>query len=148
MFYLYLKANRKVITREYWVHPLYSQRDTEGAWSTVIEQVRELYPDKHKAIMRISQESFDILLHMVKDDITKMDTVMRRAITAAQRLCVTLLFLAAGDSTRTLSLLFRMGESSIRDIVYSTCAALWKNLKGKYVKLPNTVQEWLEVADG
>ena len=67
--------------------------------------------------MRVSKDCFDDILSYVVDDIAKQDTTFRTAIHPAQRLAMTLLFLSTGDSWKSLALLFRVGESTIRGIV-------------------------------
>lgn len=119
---LYVAHNRKK-SREYWVHPLLRSRSTEGAWETYVKTCRERFPDKHKEALRMNSESFDMILEMIKDTISKQDTNYRRAIPADQRLCVTLYFLSTGDSFRTVSTLFRLGVSTVRQIVHNTCQA-------------------------
>ncbi|XP_061597942.1 uncharacterized protein LOC133461167 [Cololabis saira] len=41
-----------------------------------------------------------------------------------------------------------MGVSTIRQFVPETCAAIHQVLKEKYLKCPDTVEEWQQVADG
>ena len=60
---------------------------------------------------------FDELLNKVKAFIQKQDTYMSDAISAHDRLCVTLRFLAYGASYKDLSYSFRMSTSAISNIV-------------------------------
>lgn len=46
--------------------------------------------------MRMPEEVFNDLLELVTPLIKKEDTVMRKAISAKERLCLTLRFLASG----------------------------------------------------
>ena len=71
----------------------------------------------------------------------------RRAIPPDQRLCVTLFYLATVDSFKTVALLFRMGESTVRKIVYDTCQALWDNMSSDYLRTPTTAEEWIKIAE-
>ena len=134
--------------REYWTHPIFLKRPTEGAWKVLIMEFRERYPSKHKESLRVSVEGFDHILHMIRPYIEKKDTRCRKAISPEQRLCVTLMFLALGDSFKTLSNLFRMGQTSIRRIVYITCHALSIALRDTYLKTPSTEDEWRRIAHG
>ncbi|KAK1903084.1 Protein ALP1-like, partial [Dissostichus eleginoides] len=43
---------------------------------------------------------------------------------------------------------FRVGVSTIRQFVPETCTAIYEVLKEKYLKCPDTVEEWQPVADG
>jgi hypothetical protein len=73
---------------------------------------------------------------------------MRIPICAAQRLAVTLRFLAVGDNYHSLSYEYRMGVSTVSNIIDETCLAIYESLRGEYLKLPNTQAEWKEVSDG
>ena len=61
----------------------------------------------------MSKERFDHLLNLVRRRIQKKDTVFRKAITAEERLVMTLRYLATGCSQQTLSYAFRVGRASV-----------------------------------
>lgn len=52
-------------------------------------------------------------------------------------------FLATGNSFRSLAFSFRMGEKTVRNIIYETCMAIWNKMQPK----PPTEQEWKEIAN-
>ena len=54
----------------------------------------------------------------------KKDTNLRKSIPAAERLMLTMRFLASGDSQISLSYLFRMGNKSVSRIVSETSEAI------------------------
>ena len=54
----------------------------------------------------------------------KKDTNLRKAIPAAERLMLTMRFLASGDSQVSLSYLFRMGKKGVSRIVSETSEAI------------------------
>ena len=56
-------------------------------------------------------------------------------------------YLATGESFQSLSYQFRVGTSTISKIVTEVCDAIWVTMKGRYMAIPNTSQEWQEVAD-
>ena len=60
----------------------------------------------HFKYVRMLKERFDNLLSLVRDKIMKKDTQMRSAITAEQRLLITLRYLASGVSQQDLNLKF------------------------------------------
>ena len=132
--------------RRWWVHPINQLRDDHGAWPLLMDRFRIEFPDKHRRTMRVSRESFDKILRYVKPTIAKQDTHLRQSIPAEQRLCITLFYLATGDSFHTLHLFFRKGESTIRHFVYETCQAIWDTMSAEFVKTPTTSQEWKKIA--
>lgn len=132
--------------RRWWVHPINELRQDEGAWTVLMERFRNEFPEKHQATIRLSKENFDKILQHVRPVIEKQDTQFRDAIPAQQRLCVTLYFLATGDSIHSLHLFFRMGQSTIRDIIYETSQAIWDTMGPLYMKTPSSPQEWKKIA--
>ena len=71
---------------------------------------------------------------------------MRKAITAEESLALTLRFLATGDSQQFLSFSFRMGKTTVSDIVTETSNAIYQVLKEKYLSAPHTKEEWLKIS--
>ena len=94
----------------------------------------------------MSPNRFQHLLELARPLITKKDTKMRKAITAEERLAVTLHFLATGDSQQSLSFSFRMGETTVNTIVTETSNAIYQVLKEKYLSAPHTKEEWLKIS--
>uniref|UniRef100_A0A667X2E5 DDE Tnp4 domain-containing protein n=1 Tax=Myripristis murdjan TaxID=586833 RepID=A0A667X2E5_9TELE len=95
----------------------------------------------------MTAEEFEFVLSKVAPLITKTHTKLRRAITAKERLALTLRFLATGESFSSLSFQFRIGESTVSMIVSQTCEALHRTLCDEYLKTPNTEKEWLDIAE-
>jgi hypothetical protein len=60
---------------------------------------------------------------------------MRRAITPRERLSVTLLFLATGKSYEDLKISAAVSIQSYGVIIPENCAAIYKVLKKKYLKV-------------
>ena len=66
----------------------------------------------HYDYVRMSKERFDHLLSLIRDKITKKDTHMREAITAEERLVITLRYLSAGIAQKDLCCNFRVGRTT------------------------------------
>ena len=84
----------------------------------------------------MSPERFDHLLSLVKPLITKEDANYRQSISPAERLALTIRFLATGESQISLSCSFRIGKSTVSKIIAETCDALHRVLFPLYVKPP------------
>ncbi|KAK9701028.1 hypothetical protein QE152_g30850 [Popillia japonica] len=65
---------------------------------------------------------------------------MRESISARHRLDVTLRFLATGETYRSLMYSTRIHETTISKIIPETCSAIYKRLKGEYLKTPTTCE--------
>lgn len=48
---------------------------------------------------------------------------------------------------RLIAMFFRMGISTVREIVYETCDAIWQSMHEKYVKTPSTLEDWNVIAE-
>lgn len=94
----------------------------------------------------MDQDQFQEILQLVTPIIQREDTVMRESISPAERLAVTLRFLATGESFTSLSFTFRISRQAISRIVIDTCQALYTVLKTDYMKVPSNEQEWLAIA--
>ncbi|KAJ8936864.1 hypothetical protein NQ318_009527 [Aromia moschata] len=77
----------------------------------------------------MDQESFDYLLELVLPDIEKKDTNMREAISASQRLSITLRYLASGIDLEDLKFTCAIAPQTLDFIIMETCSAITKVLK-------------------
>ena len=69
-----------------------------------------------------------------------------KVISSAERLTLTLRFLATGQTFRSLSFQFRISRSAISYIVREVCQAIFNVLGGKYLRVPTTADECLNIA--
>lgn len=54
--------------------------------------------------------------------------------------------MATGESYRSLAFHFRLGRTTVSEIVSETCNILWSTLKDEYMPIPTT-EKWYEIAD-
>ena len=94
----------------------------------------------------MSPESFKYLLNVVGPTISKEDTRFRKAIPSAERLCLTLHYLAYGGSQQSFSFSFRIAKSTICSIISEICKAIWDCLSEQYVRPPRTSDDWKRIA--
>ena len=92
--------------------------------------------------MRMSPESFNYLLNVVGPIISKEDTRFRKAIPSAERLCLTLHYLAYGGSQQSLNFSFRIAKSTVCFIINEKCKVIWDCLSEQYVQPPRTTDDW------
>nr|CAH7722722.1 unnamed protein product [Callosobruchus chinensis] len=72
----------------------------------------------------------------------------REAVSARERLIVTLRYLATGRNIADLKFSCAISPQLLGKIIPETCWALFKTLKEEYMKFPSSQEEWLEIADG
>lgn len=89
----------------------------------------------------MSSEAFEYLSAQLAPFISKRDTNYRKAISARQRLAITLYRLADTASYRTIANLFGIGRSTVCVIVIEVCEAIVEVLLPRYIRLPETGQE-------
>ncbi|XP_025413693.1 uncharacterized protein LOC112685883 [Sipha flava] len=75
--------------RRYWVHPMNSDREKKKKFTAFYENIRK-HPEKFYEYFRMSLKSFDELLTRLRVHLTKENTNTRNAISAEERLTVTL----------------------------------------------------------
>ncbi|XP_050320922.1 uncharacterized protein LOC126753463 isoform X2 [Bactrocera neohumeralis] len=125
---------------------MWLQNKNEFSNNKLLKTLRETEPKDYKNYMRMSDEVFYDLLLKVKVFIEKEDTIMREAISAENRLAITLRFLATGNSFEDLKFSTAISAQAIGKIVIETCKAIIKVLKDS-IKLPKTPEQWMAVAD-
>ncbi|KAK0152724.1 Protein ALP1-like [Merluccius polli] len=135
------KKKKRVWTRS-WV-----SRRGEYGMSVLQKELEETDRRGFRELLGMDVDDFNFLLDKVQPLIQRKDTTLRKAITARQRLAVTLRFLATGESFRSLCFQYRIGRSTIGQIVTETCEALCMVLKD-HLKTPTTEAGWREVARG
>ena len=96
--------------------------------------------------IRMTPERFEHLLSLVGPLITKVNTKMRQAISAAERLTLTLRYLASGDDQQSISFSYRIGKTTVSHIIQETLNAIWKALKDKYVSPPKSATDWKNIS--
>lgn len=124
-----------------------SRRQKFGEYFNLIQEIRSSDPEIHFQYFRMSKELFDVLLEYVETYISHSKN-HALPISPAERLAVTLRYLATGDSQQTICFSYRIGKSTMSSILKETCMALWRCLKDKYLLLPTTAVQWKNIASG
>eukprot|EP00079_Xenopus_tropicalis_P032648 XP_017946419.1 PREDICTED: uncharacterized protein LOC105946347 [Xenopus tropicalis] len=92
------------------------------------------------------QRTLNILCQNQRPCVTHNDTIMRRAVSAEERLCITIRYLATGQSFSALYYQFLVGRSTISCIVRETCTVIWEQLQPNVMPQP-TEKSWLHIAE-
>lgn len=118
-----------------------------GKFSNIVQELRIEDTNGYKEMMRMAHEQFLETLTAIEPSVTKRQVIGgHKVISPAERLTLTLRFLATGETFRSLSFQFRISRSAISYIVREVCQAIFKVLGEKYLRVPTTVDEWLEIA--
>ena len=137
-------------TRRWRVRPFYQVRQQQGGFKEYSE-MRTTDTDLHFKYIRMSPVLFDRLLSLIQPFLRtrrRYVSARRPHISNAQKLVLTLKFLASGQSPQDLAISYRIGHSTVHDIVGEVCNAIWLGLVSHYVRCPSTPVEWKNVASG
>ncbi|XP_040074458.1 protein ALP1-like [Ixodes scapularis] len=109
------------------------------------QELLESDPVEYRRLLRVGSNQFADILSSIASCIQKLDTQMRPAIPAKDKLQLTLRFLASGESQHSSSRQFRISQSAVNGFLVETCDAIYKMLGPKYLVSPRTKDEWLAV---
>ena len=85
--------------------------------------------------LRMSPERVEHLISLVGPFVIKKHCRSRDVISPAERIVLTLQYLATGNSQQSLSFAFRIGRSIVCHIISETCEGIWKALHAIYLKV-------------
>jgi hypothetical protein len=90
----YVKRRKQKLQKiqKLWVHPFVADRPTSGMFCKIYSDLRK-YPDKFFNQLRLSIGSFDELLTICENDLTTQDTILRKSVSAEEKLFVRTVFL-------------------------------------------------------
>ncbi|PNF17663.1 hypothetical protein B7P43_G07338 [Cryptotermes secundus] len=139
---MWLKLRRR--KKRKWICDFNESCAQRGAYVLARDLLND--PVKFQSYYRMSPESYKELLQRVSPLLRKQDTNYRKAISADERLLITLRYLATGNSFRCLSFQFKRGETTIGKIVEDVCSAIWTVLQPEFMPVPSE-ELWRTISD-
>lgn len=134
ILYDYLLENYRNPPR-FWESDFYKKRRSN---SLVLQLRSQELSGHYKNFLRMSSSNFEYLYNLVLPAIQKKDTTFRKAISAQDKLALTLRFLATGDSFTSLQFLFKISKQAISKFIPAVCQAITNGLKDN-VKVRNVL---------
>lgn len=122
-------------SREVWVREWLQKRKEKGCTENLVKELDLQMPALFTNFLRLSKDNFKLLMGFVAPMIARNDTVLREAISARERLMITMRYLATGETFKSLSYIFRVSQPCISSIVLETCDAIYKSLKDRHMKV-------------
>ena len=104
---LHRRRKQRKYRKKFWVHRIFAERKEKGEYNNL---VREMRLHDHKVFVkmgRMTPSQLEELTNWVAPLIIK-DSVHREAICPEERLCLTLRYLASGDSHLSLVARYRV----------------------------------------
>lgn len=132
--------------RRCWVSELMRERAQFGAFNSTLNTLEIHDVEKWRNYLRMEPHLFNAILQSVGDSIRRQDTVLRAAIPPAERLALTLRYLATGESFTSLHFQFRIGKSTVAEIIPDVCEAIYNCLKQDYLSVPSTTEQWKAIS--
>jgi len=96
LHYLLKKKTRK--PRRWWIKTVFANREVYSGSRLLRDLKFQSVSGQYKNFTRMSPAEFQYLINLVGEQISKKDTIYRKAIPVQERLAITLRFLATGDS--------------------------------------------------
>ena len=123
------------------------RRQEQELCNNLVKELRLEDTKRYNEMMRMKYSSFEFLLANIERHITPIELAKGglKPISSAERLTLTLRFLATGESFLSLSFQFRMSKPAISYIVQEVCRAIIANLACRYLKIPSTKSEWMKI---
>ena len=119
----------KTRDRQVWARDWMRRRQARGAF------VPELASEDEEAFInyfRMNQVKFHFVTARIQEKIAKKNTLMREAISPAERLAVTLRYLATGETFSSLEKQFRISRTAISAIVIEVSSSVVKTKPIEY----------------
>ncbi|XP_011269237.2 uncharacterized protein LOC105259170 [Camponotus floridanus] len=137
-----INLKKKYKKKRFWIDPLFEKRREHGFYYA---SVPRLTPEKFRNYYRMTATQFEELLYLVAPAVTKQ-TVIREPLPPAERLSITLRYLATGDSMHSMSFHYLAGVSTISHVIGETCDAIWNSIRQEIMPPSKTTEEWLYLA--
>lgn len=132
------QKRKKAIWMKEWL-----KRRSTFSHMELVRELRQSSASDLKYFLRMDNNCFDYLLNLIKPYITKKDTVMRQAISAEERLLVTLRYLATGRSMEDLKFSAIISPQALGKIIPETCKYIYLVLKEEYLKVSTLFQYFI-----
>ena len=120
---------------QYWVHPINIKREECGEYHSLYKDLRN-YPDQFYNPYGMATQSFNYILMQIQDCIYKPRLNFWPSICPEEKLAVCIRYLATSDSITTIAYNFRLGISTVCNIILSPT----------HIPLP-TEEQWKYIAD-
>lgn len=131
--------------RRTWVRRIFQRREELGQYHRLVQEMAISDRESYFEYFRMTPSAMESLLQLVAPLIERAVTYWRKPIEPAQRLCLTLRYLATGETMRSISSNYRVGYSTTSKIIRETCKALWDALQQQHLSFP-TDTEWNQIA--
>ncbi|XP_036330208.1 uncharacterized protein LOC118742325 isoform X2 [Rhagoletis pomonella] len=114
------------IRKRMWVKEWRAEKNNRGSFVFLTKKLLTSDSGGFKNYLRLNQSQFDILRDLVKPEIKRRSSLRRETISAAEKLAVTLRFLATGETFISLNYQTRLSTSFISETIPEMCKILFE----------------------
>ena len=108
---LHQRRKKRRYRKKVWVRRIFAERKEKGAYSNLVREIRLHDHDYFFKMFRMTPSQLEELTTWVAPLIVK-DSVHREEICPEARLCLTLRYLASGESHVSLAASYRLGKTT------------------------------------
>ncbi len=98
-----IARRRQKYKKSFWVRRIYKERKDKSEFNLLVKDLRLFDHLYFFRCFRMNPSTFEKLLLWVGPLIVKQETNMREPVSASERLCITLKYLASGDAQSSIS---------------------------------------------
>ena len=113
-------------------------RKIDGAFHTIFKELKEQDSDGFKGYVRMDIDHFEELVHLLNPFSQKQDTNRTECISSKERCCITLRYIASGESFRSLRYQFQISTKAVSYRVYELAFAITQALEKEHFKTLKT----------
>ncbi len=134
--------------RTCWVAPwmTYADKVAKGAYHTLVHELEMRDVPAFIRYLRFEPEMFREMEGRLYDRIVKKDTPMRKALEPAEKIAITLRYLATGETFRSLAFQFRVGNNTVAQLIPEICEAIIAEYEPEVMPHHMQPEHWLQVA--
>ncbi len=89
---------------------------------------------------------FHEMEHRLHNACSRVDTFMRRPLEVGERIAITLRYLVPGETFRSLAFNFRLGNSTVSQLVPQVCEAIITEFRPEVMPSDRDAADWVETA--
>ena len=119
----------RLVDQQVWTCEWILRREQLGAYHTIFRELAIEDTSGFSECMRMPYQKFQELVRATEPKIIKQETCMRKSIEPSERVALAVRYLATGETFQSLSFQFRIGKTTISEIVMEVCAAIYNVLK-------------------
>ena len=142
-------ATRRQHRRTCWVKPWKTQEKKEehSAYYQLLRDLEHHDVPGFIRYLRFKPAMFHEMEHHLHNACSRVDMFMRRPLEVGERIAITLRYLTTGETFRSLAFQFRLGNSTVSQLIPQVCEAIIREYGPEVMPLDRSPEDWKNVAE-